>query len=42
MDQEIIYGIITLLILVGHIEIKIGKLKIKQCGIIYKIISAMI
>ena len=42
MDQDIIYGIITLLILVGHIEIKIGKLKIKQCGIIYKIISEML
>lgn len=42
MDQEFIYLIIVMLILVGHIEIKVGKLKIKQCGIIYKVISAML
>ena len=40
--MDYVVPIIALLILVGHIEIKIGKLKIKQCGILYKVISAMI
>lgn len=40
--MDYVVPIISLLILVGHIEIKIGKLKIKQCGILYKVISAMI
>lgn len=40
--MDYVVPIISLLILVGHIEIKIGKLKIKQCGIIYKIISEML
>ena len=40
--MDYVVPIIVMLRLVGHIEIKIGKLKIKQCGILYKVISAMI
>ena len=40
--MDCVVPIVVMLILVGHIEIKIGKLKIKQCGIIYKIISEML